>query len=297
MKPIKYVIMLLAIWVTFSGVAEAKVISRRTTGKSSSLRRERERREKRERELRAKALEKAKKEYKKRMEIAAKQRKARIAAAEAAEQEKREKREEALNKKLAEERQAAKDKAMLGEYELMAKEVRMSSAQRTKMLAMVREFRGLPPNAKPPDKNAELAKLKKAYESATGTKKKLLAQKLEEARKRPESSSASKKAPKVSREQQHKKIMGLLTATQKGKWGGYKLAKDPALQFEGVTFTASQLKRIRAICDTAAKGLPDEASDMDPEAAAKMRKTVLKKVRVQIIYEVLTPAQRAAALS
>ena len=86
--------------------------------------------------------------------------------------------------------------------------------------------------------------------------------------------------------------MGLLTDAQKLKWRGYKLTKEPALKFEGITLTEKQIKRIRAICDASAKDLP--AAAVAPKAAARAHKSVLRNVRSQIIFEVLTPEQRTA---
>ena len=300
MKPIKYAILLLVALVVFSGTVEAKVISRTTTGSkrtSDRLRRDKERREEREREQRKKAVEK----YKERQAKLAEARKKRIASAEAVEKEQRDKANEARQKKVQEEiaaeKTAREEKALLGEYETMAREVNMSSTQRDKLVAMVRKFRGLPPGTSR-DNSGEIASLTKAYESATGEKKKIIAAKLKAAQKKnadPPKSSKSPKSSTTSKADQHKQIMGLLTPAQKLKWGGYKLAHDPSLKFEGITLTDEQIKRIRTLCDAVAKDLPDEAGDVAPAVAAKTRLSVLKKVRIQIIYTVLTPAQRAVA--
>ncbi|MDP6543212.1 MAG: hypothetical protein QGH60_04425 [Phycisphaerae bacterium] len=296
MKPIKYALLLLAALMAFSGTADAKI--RRNS--TSRIRREKERRAQKEREQRAKAI----KAYKERQEKLAAARKKRIAAAEAIEREQREKANVLRQKKIQEEIAAAKaakeEKAMLGEYDTMAREVRMSSAQRSKLVAMVRKFRGLPPGKTAHDSQGEIARLTKLHKSATGTKKKIIAARLKEiqlkkAKDKKTVSTGSAKTAKGSPADQHKQIMGLLTTPQKAKWGGYKLARDPALKFEGITLTEKQIKRIRVLCDIAAKALPDEAANIDPSVAAKTRKSVLRKLRTQIIYEVLTPAQRTAA--
>ena len=292
MKPIKYAILLLAALMAFSSAVEAKkiVTTRRVNSGSSSAqrRREQQQREKRAREKRekeAQALKKRREQYaalvKKRKAAANAAEKERVDAATAA----RLKRE---NEKAAAEKAAREEKALLGEYETMATEVRMSSVQRAKLVALVKKLRGGPKATESGDNQGEIDRLTKAYNEATGAKKGIIASALEAARK---------KSAGGSRADYHKKIMGLLTPAQKLKWGGYKLAKDPALKFEGITLTEKQIMRIRTICDAAAKDLPDEAADVDPKVAAKARQSVLRNVRLQIIYEVLTPEQRAAVQS
>jgi Spy/CpxP family protein refolding chaperone len=295
MKPIKYAILLLAALMAFSSAVEAKkiVTTRRVNSGSSSAqrRREQQQREKRAREKRekeAQALKKRREQYaalvKKRKASANAAEKERVDEATAA----RLKRE---NEKAAAEKAAREEKALLGEYETMATEVRMSSVQRAKLVALVKKLRGGPKATESGDNQGEIDRLTKAYNEATGAKKGIIASALEAARKK------SAGAAGGSRADYHKKIMGLLTPAQKLKWGGYKLAKDPALKFEGITLTEKQIMRIRTICDAAAKDLPDEAADVDPKVAAKARQSVLRNVRLQIIYEVLTPEQRAAVQS
>jgi hypothetical protein len=289
MQPIKYAVLLLAALMAFSGTVEAR------RGSTSQRKRDKEREAQRQREKYKQNLEK----YKKQQEKLAEARKKRIAAAEAAEREQRDKANEARRKKVEEqivaEKAARAEQALLGEYHTMAKEVRMSSTQRAKLVAMVRKFQGLPPGATQ-DKTGELARLQRAFDAATGKKKKILGAKLIEVKKR--GAATSKRASKpsgLSKDNQHRQIMALLTPVQKLKWGGYKLAQDPTLKFTGIELTEKQLKRIRVICDEAAKGLSDETGKTPPTIVASTRKLVLKKVRMQIIYEVLTPAQRTIA--
>ena len=290
MKPIKYAILLLVAVTALSGAVEAKkiVTRRRTSSKSTAQRkREEQQREKRAREQR----EREAKARRKRAEQIAANRKKRKAAAEATEKDRLDKmkaaRLEREEKAAAAEKTAREEKAMLGEYDTMATEVKMSSVQRAKLVALVKKLR-VGNTTGSGGNQAEIARLTKAYNEATGARKGIIAEALKKARK--------KNAGDVggSRADQHRKIMGLLTDAQKLKWGGYKLSKNPALKFERITLTEKQIKRIRATCNASAKDLPDETAAVAPKAAAKVRKSVLQEVRLQIIFEVLTPEQRAA---
>jgi hypothetical protein len=289
MKPIKYAILLLVALMAFSGTVEARSSKKR----NSTQQKQREKKARQEREKLAK-------QQKEQAEKQAEARKKKIAAEENREREERDKinaiREKRAKDKILAERAAHAEKLLLGEYDTMAREARMSTTQRNKLVAMVRKFRGLPPGATR-DNSAQIARLEKALAGATGQKKKNIAARLEATRKKNTSVAKSPKSAKsapTSKEDRHKQIMGLLTSDQKLKWGGYKLAQDPSLTFKGVTLTDKQVKQIRTICDTAAKGLPDEAAPVS-KTATMTRKTLLKRVKVQIKYEVLTPAQRSAA--
>jgi len=296
MKPIKYAILLLVALMAFSGAVEAKkiVTVRRVGSGSRSRRREKERREKRLREQRAKAI----KAQKKRNEQRAAYYKKKKAAYEAREKERLDKAKEAIlakEKKDAEARKVAREeKSLLGKYETMVTEVRMSSVQRAKLIALLKKQGEGKKTVHSSDNQAEIARLTKAYNKATGAKKGIIAAALKAARKKGAPADNGSRADSGSKADLHKRIMGLLTPAQRLKWGGYQLAKDPALQFEGITLTKKQIKRIRAICDAASKDLPDEAGDLSPKAAARARKSVLRNVRSQIIFEVLTPEQRTA---
>ncbi len=297
MKSIRLAILMLTAVVAFSVAVDAKVVYRRTSGDRSSVRRRRDQ-EKREAERKKKARAKAVKDYKERQKKLVELRKKRIAIAEAKERESREKAQEAQQKKIKDEIAAKKtarlEQALLGKYDIMAKEVRMSTTQRQKLVNMVRGFKGLPPNTAARDSSSELDRLTKLYKTATGQKKQIIAARIKKVQKDASAPATGKSASKVPPEAQHRKIMGLLTPAQKLKWGGYTLANDPALKFEGVGLSARQVKSIRTICDAAARELPDESSDIPAIAAAKARKTVVRKVRIQCIFEVLTPAQRTA---
>jgi hypothetical protein len=297
MNTIKYALLLLVAAITFTSAVEAKVVYRRTSGDRSSLKRRRDqkrREDERKKKARAKAIKDAKERQKKIVEY----RKKRIAQAEAREQELREKAQaaqaEKVKEQIAAEKAARQEKLLLGKYDTMAREVRMPSTQRQKLVNMVRKFRGLPPGASGGN-SAEIARLQRLMKTANGQQKKIIAARIKAAEGKtaaPAKGSAS--SSKLTGAEQHRKIMGLLTPPQKAKWGGYTLANDPSLKFTGITLSDKQTKRIRPICDAAAKQLPDEASGIDPAIAAKQRKSVLRKIRIQIIFEVLTPAQRAA---
>ncbi len=296
MNTIKYALLLLVAAITFTSAVEAKVIYRRTSGNRSSLKRRREqerREEERKKKARAKAIKDAKERQKKIIEY----RKKRIAIAEAKEQEAREKAQAAqeakIKEKVAAEKAARQEKLLLGKYDTMAREVRMPSTQRQKLVDMVRRFRGLPPGASSGNA-AEIARLQRLLKTANGQQKKIIAARIKAAEGKKAAPTKGSGSSKLTGAEQHRKIMGLLTGPQKAKWGGYTLANDPYLKFDGITLSEKQTKRIRPICDAAAKELPDEASDIDPVIAAKKRKSVLRKIRIQIIFEVLTPAQRAA---
>ena len=171
----------------------------------------------------------------------------------------------------------------------------MSAVQRGKRIDMVRSAKGLPPTEAPRANSRELTRLTQLHKTAVGKKKELIAARIKTLKKK--NSNAPVVAPggsKLSSAELHKTVMGLLTPDQKLKWGGYTLAKDPGLKIEGVTLTEQQSKRIRPICNAAARELPDETADMTPAEGAKIRKRVVQKVRMQIIFEVLTPAQRTA---
>jgi len=296
MKAIKYTILLLVALTAFSSAVEAKkiVTVRRVGSGSRSRRREKERREKRLREQRAKAIKAQKKRNEQRAAYIRKK-KAELAAKE---KERVDKAKEAVLARQKKEVEAAKtareEKSLLGKYGTMVTEVRMSSAQRAKLIALLRKQRGGKKVEKRPDNQAEIARLTKAYNKATGAKKGIIAAALKAARKKGAPADSSSHADSGSKAGLHKRIMGLLTPAQRLKWGGYELAKDPALQFEGITLTAKQIKRIRTICNTASKDLPNQAGDLSPKAAARARKSVLRNVRSQIIFEVLTPEQRTA---
>jgi len=294
MKPFKYALLILAALMAFSMTVDARTTSRR----------EQERRElERNRERRAKQL----KEYKKRQAQAVEARKKRVAILEAQEREKTEKIAAARAKKTQDQltatKTAAREKALLGEYEIMAREVRMLSAQRQKLVTMMMGFKGLEPPKNARDDGREIERLTKLYKSAKGSQRTILAKRLKEAKLREAKKKTAAAPPKsrrsksavLSKSEQHRKIMGLLTPAQKLKWGGYKLSQDPALTFTGIKMTEPQLKRIRELCNESAKGLPDESASADPLVAAATRKTVIQKLRVQIIYEVMTPDQRAKA--
>lgn len=280
MKLIKYAIVLLMILATCSVSVEAKRNNRRESEAAARRRRDRER-------------EKYREWVKKQAEI----RKKRIAEAEARQQEQRDKDAEAQKKKIEEqiaaEKAAQEEKALLGEYDIMAREVRMTSTQRQKLVNMIRGFKGLPVD-KIRDNSGEIERLTKLLKTARGQKKKIIAARLKKAKEAADAPQAGAKGAKLTKADQHRKIMGLLTPAQKQKWGGYKLARDPALKFEDIELNDKQVKRIRAICDAAAKGLPDEAVETDPDAAAKKRENIVKMARIQTIFEVLTPAQRTA---
>jgi len=293
MKPIKYAILLLAVLTVCSFTVEAKkiVTVRDYRGKSRSQRkREKEREAKRLREKR----EKAAKAYKKRREQYIALQKKKKAAADAAEKERAEKALAARllkeKKEAAAKKTAREEDALLGKYKTMVTEVRMSSIQRAKLIALLKKNRAGKKAVHGSDNRAEIARLTKAYNDATGAKKGIIAAALKDARRK----SAGATAGTGSNADQHKQVMGLLTSAQRLKWGGYQLAKDPALKFEGVTLNAKQIKRIRTICDAASKDLPDESGDMSAASAARARKSVLRNVRSQIIFEVVTPEQRAA---
>ena len=295
MKPIKYAILLLAALMAFSSAVEAKkiVTTRRVNSRSSSAqrRREEQRRKKKIEDQNKRRRDAIKKYNAKKAEYYKKKK----AEADAREKERADKAKAAIvarEKKEADAKKTAREEnALLGKYAVMVTEVRMSSVQRAKLLALVRKQQGGKKTTKSSDNQGEIARLTKAYNEATGAKKGIIASALKAARKK------SAGAASGSQADHHKKIMGLLTPAQKLKWGGYKLSKDPALKFEGITLTEKQIKRIRTICDAAAKDLPDEAADVDPKVAAKARQSVLRNVRSQIIYEVLTPEQRAAVQS
>ena len=292
MKPVKYTILLLAALVVFSSAVEAEktvTISRVTYKSTSQLRREQKEREKRLREKREKEA-KAREKYNEQKAAYYKKKKAAAAAAEKERSDKaKTARLEKDKKDAAAKKTAREEKALLGKYDAMATEVKMPSAQRAKLVALLRKLKGGSKAPKSRDNQAEIARLTKAYNEATGEKKGIIASALEAARKKSAGGDA-----RGSRADHHRQVMALLTPAQKLKWGGFNLAKDPALKFEGVTLTEKQIKRIRAICDAAAKDLPDEAADIDPKTAAKARKAVLRTVRLQIVFEVLTPEQRTA---
>ncbi|MBT3202188.1 MAG: hypothetical protein HN350_19975 [Phycisphaerales bacterium] len=291
MKPVKYALLILAALMTFSMTVDARTTSRR----------ERERREQqRLRERREKQI----KEYKKRQAQEAEARKKRIAKLEAQERERTEKMVAAREKKtqdaIAATQKAAREKALLGEYDTMVREVRMSSVQRQKLVEMMMQFKGMEPPKDARDDGREIERLGKLYKAAKGSQKVILARKLKEAKlreakKKAEAAKTKSRRSKAvpTKSEQHQKIMGLLTPVQKLKWNGYKLAQDSALTFPGIKLTEPQLKRVRELCNEAAKGLPSESAD--PLVAAATRKTVIQKLRVQIIYEVMTPDQRAKA--
>jgi len=299
MKPIKYAILLLIALMAFSYAVEAGTIvtvTRISSRSRSQRKREEERRKKQLRDKRARDI----KAYNKRKEQIAELRKKRKIAANAAKKERADKAKEALlakEKKDAAAKQVAREEAaLLGKYAAMVTEVRMPTVQRAKLIALLKKQRGGKKVPVSRDNRAEIARLTKAYNAATGAKKGIIASALKAARKK-SAPAAATPAASGSRADHHKQVMALLTPAQKLKWGGYQLAKDPALQFEGITLNPKQIKRIRTICDAASKKLPDEASDLSPKAAAKTRKSVLRNVRSQIIFEVLTPEQRAAVQS
>ena len=297
MKPIKYALVLLVALMAFSSAVEAKTIGTvRNSSSRSQRKREEERRQKQLRDKRAKEIE----AYNKRKEQIAELRKKKKIAANAAEKERADKAKEAIlakEKKGAAAKQVAGEEAsLLGEYATMVTEVRMSALQRAKLIALLKKQRGIKQIPVSRDNRAEIARLTKAYNAATGAKKGIIASALKAARKK-SAPAAAPAAASGSRADHHKQVMALLTPAQKLKWGGYKLAKDPALQFEGITLNPKQIKRIRAICDAASKDLPDEAGDLSPKGAAKARQSMLRNVRSQIVFEVLTPEQRIAVQS
>ncbi|MDP6546692.1 MAG: hypothetical protein QGH60_22180 [Phycisphaerae bacterium] len=294
MKSIKYAILLLVALMVFSSAVEAKkiVTVRRVGSGSRSRRREKERREKQLRERRAKAI-KAQKKYN---EQKAAYYKKKRAEANAREKEKADKARDAIlarEKKIAADKKTVREEnSLLGKYATMVTEARMSSSQRARLIAILKKQQGGKTTAGSSDNAAEIARLTKAYNKATGKKRGIIASALRDARKKGARAAAVDVGGGGSKADIHKQIMGLLTPAQKLKWGGYQLVKDPAMQFEGITLTAKQIKRIRAICDAASKGLPGESSDLTPKAAARARKSVLRTARSQIIFEVLTPEQR-----
>ncbi|MBC8372877.1 MAG: hypothetical protein H8E53_04730 [Planctomycetes bacterium] len=297
MRAIKYAILLLAAVVVFSSAAEARKIVNVTDyrGKSRSQRkRDEQRRQKQLAEQRKKNAEKLEKYNEAKKKYYAKKQ----AEANAREKEKADKAKEAiLARKKAEadaKKEAREENALLGKYATMVTEAGMSSAQRAKLVALLKKQQGGKKPAPARDNQAEIARMTKAYNEATGAKKGIIAAALQDARKKNAGSAAGTSG---ARADHHKQVMGLLTSAQKLKWGGYKLAKDPSLKFEGVTLTEKQLKRIRTICNAASKDLPDEASDLSPKTAARIRQSVLRRVRSQVIFEVLTPEQRTAVQS
>lgn len=300
MKATKYTILLLVALMSFSSAVEAKkivTVRDNRSGSSDQRRREKERREKRLREQRAKAIEAQKKRNEQRAAYI-KKKKAEFAAKEKERLDKAKEAALARQKKEVEVAKTAREEeSLLGKYATMVTEVRMSTAQRAKLIAMLRKQAGGKKVEKSPDNQAEIARLTKAYNKATGAKKGIIAAALKAARKKGAPAESGSRADSGSKADLHKRIMGLLTPAQRLKWGGYQLAKDPALRFEGITLNAKQIKRIRTICDAASKDLPDEAGDLSPKAAARARKSVLRNVRSQIIFEVLTPEQRAAVQS
>lgn len=294
MRTIKYAILLLATVMAFSSAVEArKIVTTRDSRTSSSSQRKREelQRQKQLTAQRKKAAEALKKYNEQKTKYIQKKK----AEANAAEKERADAAKAAIlaRQKAADDAKKGvrEDNSLLGKYNTMITEVGMSSVQRAKVIAILKKQQGGKKTTPSTDNQAEIARMTKAYNAATGKKKGIIAAALRDARKKNASAASASSGASAD---YHEQIMGLLTPAQKLKWGGYNLAKDPALKFEGVTLTEKQLKRIRTICNAASKDLPDEVSDLSPKAGVKARQSVLRDVRSQIIFEVLTPEQRAS---
>jgi len=219
MRAIKYAILLLVALTAFSSAVEAKkiVTVRDYRGKSRSQRkRDEQQRQKKLAEQRKKNAEKLKKYNEAKKKYYAKKK----AEANAREKEKADKAREAIlakEKKIAADKKTAREEnALLGKYATMVTEAGMSSAQRAKLVALLKKQQGGKKTTPSRDNQAEIARMTKAYNEATGAKKGIIAAALKDARKKNAGSAASTSG---ARADHHKQVMGLLTSAQKLKWG------------------------------------------------------------------------------
>jgi len=289
MSKIKYaVVVLIAMTMLASAVEAKKIVTVRRAG--TKRQRDREERARRERDKRRRAeLKKKQQAYQKKVAEARKKRALQLQAAEKDRKDRAEKlRKDREEKEAAAKKAASEEKAMLGEYGIMATEVKLSVLQRTKLVAIAKKLRAAQQGKQESHKD-EVARLTKAYHEARGQKKAIIAQALRDAKRK------TARGARTSVESYHKQIMALLRPAQRQKWDGYNLAKDPLLRFEGIKLTDKQVRLVRKICDAAAKKLPKDPPADNAQAvkdAARKRRSVLRDIRAQIIYEVLTPEQR-----
>lgn len=177
--------------------------------------------------------------------------------------------------------------ALRGEYAIMASKAGFTDEQKTKLEALVKEMNEAVRKEAEASKE-KLAELKKAIEAAKKAKDKAAEK---EARKK---LAEAKKASRAVKAGYRKKILELMTAGQRRKWGAFVFYRSTCLRFSKAKLTDDQKKSVRTLCDAAAKELGDLAiSAAGKEDKAKVQAAV-KKTSEQISRQVLTEEQRKA---
>ena len=174
-----------------------------------------------------------------------------------------------------------------GEYAIMASKAGFTDEQKTKLKALVKEMNEAVRKEAEASKE-KLAELKKAIEAAKKAKDKAAGQ---EARKK---MAEVKKASQAVKAGYQKKIVKLMTAEQRGKWGAFVFYRKASGKFSKAKLTDDQKKAVRTLCDAAAKELGDLAISASAKEDKKKVQAAVKKASEQISRQVLTDEQRKA---
>ncbi len=170
-----------------------------------------------------------------------------------------------------------------GEYAIMGSVLKLTDDQKAKLEALLKEMKEAIRTDMAASKE-KAAEIKKEMEAAKKAEDKAAGQ---AARKK---MMELKKASLVVKAGFQKKILELLTAEQRGKWGGFVLYRRICRVFAKAKLTDDQKKAVRPLCDAAAKELGDLALSTAREDKKKIG-AALKKLGVKITGEILTNEQ------
>lgn len=170
-----------------------------------------------------------------------------------------------------------------GEYAIMGSVLKLTDDQKAKLEALIKEMNEAVRTEMEAAKE-KMAEVKKEMEAAKKAKDKAAGQ---AARKK---MTELKKASLAVKAGFQKKILELLTAEQRGKWGGFVLYRRVSGMFAKAKLTDDQKKTIRPLCDAAAKELGDLALSTAREDKKKIG-AALKKLGDKITKEILTNEQ------
>lgn len=177
-----------------------------------------------------------------------------------------------------------KDKSGLrGEYSIMASVLKLTDDQKAKLEALLKEMKEAVRTEAEAAKE-KLAELKKAMEAAKKADDKAAGQ---AARKK---MAELRKGSLAVRAGYQKKILELMTAEQRAKWGGFVLYRRVCRTFAKAKLTDDQKKAVRPLCDAAAKELGDLALSTAREDKKKIA-AALKKLGGKITGDILTTEQ------
>ncbi len=170
-----------------------------------------------------------------------------------------------------------------GEYAIMASVLKLTDDQKAKLEALIKEMNGAVRTDMEASKE-KAAEIKKEMEAAKKAKDKAAGQ---AARKKMTELKKSSLAIKAGFQ---KKILELMTAEQRGKWGGFGLYRRICRTFAKAKLTDDQKKAVRPLCDAAAKELGDVAISTAREDKKEIA-AALKKLGGKITTDILTNEQ------